>query len=223
MISELVDLPDPGVQPLVHPLDLPEARRAFRAHWLIATLTDPPVGLLGAALLWFATHSPVWPVIVGLLIVVIGWFARRPCLDTAWSFIPNRRQDRQRRLPLGWELVSRTLFAVLLAAGLLLVAIRLGRPDVVVEARECAFGVGAAYGVVVLGEFAVRSARGRSVRDTLLGLPLVIGVLGVTGAAYPILFGRTGVGSVSWLLWGFGSWLVLCVIALAWQYRNRRI
>lgn len=221
MISELVDLPDPDVQPLVHPLDLPEARRAFRTHWLIATLTDPPVGLCGAALLWFATHSPVVPVVVGLVIVVIGWCARRPFLDTAWSFIPNKRQDRRRRLPASWELVSRTLFTVLLAAGLLLVAVRLSRPDVLVEVREFTYGMGVVNGLIVLGEFVVRAVRGQPARDTLLGLPLVVGVLAVVGAAYPILFGRTGVPSVSWLLWGAGTWLVLCAVALGWQHGRR--
>lgn len=220
MITELVDLPDPDVQPLVHPLDLPEARRLFRRHWLITTLTDPPVGLCVAGLLWFATHSPVVPVVVGLAIVVPGWFARRPCLDQAWSFIPNKRQDRQRRPPLSWELVSRTVFAVLLAAGLLLVAVRLARPDVIVEVREFVFGMGVAHVLVVLGEFVTL---GQGVRDRLLGLPLVIGVLAVAGAAYPILFGSTGVPSVSWTLWGGGSWLVLCCVVLGLQYRDRRI
>ena len=31
VMEELVDLPDPATQPLVHPLDLPEARTEFRA------------------------------------------------------------------------------------------------------------------------------------------------------------------------------------------------
>jgi hypothetical protein len=45
-INELVDLPDPTTHPLVHPLDLPEARRPFRISWLIGTLTSPPVAAL---------------------------------------------------------------------------------------------------------------------------------------------------------------------------------
>lgn len=219
MISELVDLPDPDVQPLVHPLDLPEARRAFGRYWLIATLTDPPVGLCVGGLLWFAMHSPVVPVIVGLLIVALGWFARRPCLDTAWAFIPNKRQDRQRPLPLGLDLASRALFALLFAAGLLLVAARLARPDIVAGVREVTFGMGVAAGLLLVGQFAVRGPA----RERLLGLPLVVAVLAVIGAAYVILFAHTGVPSVSLVLWGGGSWLVICGIVLAWQHRSRRI
>ena len=42
-INELVELPDPAVQPLVHPLDLPRGRRLFRSSWLVGVLTSPPV------------------------------------------------------------------------------------------------------------------------------------------------------------------------------------
>jgi hypothetical protein len=34
-INELVDLPDPAVNPLVHPLDLPKARRPYRTARLL--------------------------------------------------------------------------------------------------------------------------------------------------------------------------------------------
>jgi hypothetical protein len=34
-INELVDLPDPAVHPLVHPLDLPQARRPYRTARLL--------------------------------------------------------------------------------------------------------------------------------------------------------------------------------------------
>jgi hypothetical protein len=40
-INELVDLPDPAIHPLVHPLDLPQARRPFRTAWLVGALTSP--------------------------------------------------------------------------------------------------------------------------------------------------------------------------------------
>lgn len=40
-LNELVDLPDPTTHPLVHPLDLPQARRPFRTAWLIDALTSP--------------------------------------------------------------------------------------------------------------------------------------------------------------------------------------
>ncbi|HVV18473.1 MAG TPA: hypothetical protein VHF06_03505 [Pseudonocardiaceae bacterium] len=215
MISELVDLPDPAVQPLVHPLDLPEARRPMRGYWLIATLTDPPVGVCLGGLLWFATHSPVVPILVGLAVVVCGWCARKPYLEQAWSYIPNKRQDRSRLLPVSWELVSRLVFAVLLAAGLVLVAVRLSRPDVLVEAREFTFGMGAVVAVAQLGEFVGRARHGR--RTTLLGLPVVLAAVGVVVGAYFVLFGGSGMVSPSWAGWGAVSMVVLWAGTIVWH------
>jgi hypothetical protein len=53
-VTELVELPDPATHPLVHPLDLPQARRPFRTAWLIGALTSPPVGALAVALVLVA-------------------------------------------------------------------------------------------------------------------------------------------------------------------------
>lgn len=56
-IPEIVDLPDPAVRPLVHPLDVPPARRLFRAATVVGALTGPYAGLGLAALVWFASAS----------------------------------------------------------------------------------------------------------------------------------------------------------------------
>ena len=64
-INELVDLPDPATHPLVHPLDLPQARRPFRTAWLIGALTSPPVAALVAVIIWFASHSYLVPLVAG--------------------------------------------------------------------------------------------------------------------------------------------------------------
>jgi hypothetical protein len=56
-IRELVDLPDPAVRPLVHPLDVPEASRPFRTSWLIGALTSPAFGLCVAAIIWFGAGN----------------------------------------------------------------------------------------------------------------------------------------------------------------------
>ncbi len=51
-IEEAVELPAVAVQPLVHPLDLPPARRAFITSWWLSLLTLPPVFFGIAAVLW---------------------------------------------------------------------------------------------------------------------------------------------------------------------------
>ena len=103
-INELVDLPDPATQPLVHPLDLPQARRPFRTAWLIGALTSPPVAALVAVIIWFASRSYLVPLVAGAAMVGFGQLAGRAYREQAWGFIPRRRQDRRRPLPALWEL-----------------------------------------------------------------------------------------------------------------------
>ena len=136
-LEELVDLPDPAVRPLVHPLDVREARKPFRTSWLIGALTSPAVGLSVATIIWFGTHSYVVPLIAGVAIVGLGALTGRVFQDQAWAFIPRRRQDRQRSLPLPWELGSALVLAAVLSVALLLLALRLDRPDVSAGVREC--------------------------------------------------------------------------------------
>jgi hypothetical protein len=210
-IEELVDLPDPAVQPLVHPLDLAQARGPYRTYWLLTALIDPPVGLCVAALLWFATHSPVVPVIAGVAIVVVGSLAKRCCLDQAWGFIPRKRQDTGRPPPVSWALGASVLFAVLLAAGLLLVAVRLAKPDVSADVRDVTFGAGAATGVLVLGELVWKLLQRKEIRRTLLTVPGVLAVVGAVVGGYFIL---PGIGSWGLVAWGAGGMFVVAAVLL---------
>lgn len=189
-MNELVQLPDPAVQPLVHPLDLPEARQPFLQYWLITTLTDPPVAFCVAALLWFATRDPAVAVLAGLAIMVGGWFAQRCVRDQAWSFIPGKRQDRARPLPLTWALGANAVFAVLFAAVLLLIAFRLGQPDVPAQVRVYTFDFAAAVTVLMLGSVVVRLVGDREKRrQTLITLPGVVATVAAVAVSYGILVG----------------------------------
>ena len=104
--AELVDLPDPAVRLLVRPLDLRPARPLFRRLWLVGTLTSPPVAFCAAALVWSPSQSYVAAVAVGVALVGVGAWAGRCLDDEPWAFIPRRRQDRRRPLPVSWELAS---------------------------------------------------------------------------------------------------------------------
>jgi hypothetical protein len=150
-VTELVELPDPAIHPLVHPLDLPEARRPFRTAWLIGALTSPPVGALAAVVIWFASRNYLVPLVAGAAIIGFGQLASGVFREQAWAFIPRKRQDRQRPLPVSWELGSGLVLAAVLALALLLVTFRLARPDVSVEVRAFTFGMGAAAGLLVVG------------------------------------------------------------------------
>ena len=98
-IREEVDLPDPEVQRLVHPLDLPQARAQFRTGWLIGALTSLPVSALVAAIVGYASGSVLPPIIAFVALAVFGALAGRWYTDRAWDYIPRKRQDRDRPLP----------------------------------------------------------------------------------------------------------------------------
>jgi hypothetical protein len=185
-LTEIVDLPDPAVQPLVHPLDLPEARKHFRRSWLIDSATGPGVAACLAALVWFAGNNFVAPVIAGAAVLVFGRLASGYSAREAWAFIPRKRQDRERLLPWTWRLGSGLTLAVLLAAALVLTAIRLNRPDISDPVREVTFGLSVVAAALVAGDQIIRLVRRRP--EALGMLPGTIAVLGAVFAAYTILF-----------------------------------
>lgn len=221
-VNELVDLPDPSAQPLVHPLDLPQARRPFRTSWLIGALTSPPVAALVAVIIWFTSRSYLVPLIAGAATVGLGRLASRFYEDQAWAFIPRRRQDRQRPLPALWELGAGLALAAVLAVALLLAAFRLDQPDVSVGVREFTFGMSAAAGLLVLADFAARlvRSRGRERRRVLYPLPGVVAVLGSLAAAYGVLFGSSGPSSPGTVLWGAAAMLVAGAVVGTWKLRS---
>jgi hypothetical protein len=221
-INELVDLPDPTTHPLVHPLDLPQARRPFRASWLIGALTSPPVAALAAVIIWFASRNYLAPLIAGAAILGFGQLASRTYRDQAWAFIPRRRQDRRRPLPASWELGAGLALAAVLAVTLVLVAFRLDQPDVSAEVREFTFGMSAAAGLLVLVDFAARLLRhrGRERRRVLYPLPGVVVVVGSLVVAYAVLFGSSGPASPATVLWGPAAMLAAGAAVGIWRLRS---
>jgi hypothetical protein len=221
-LTELVDLPDPAVHPLVHPLDLPQARRAFRLSWFIAASTSPAVGLCAAGIVWFASRNALIPLLAAAVIVGCGRLASRYHLDRAWAFIPRKRQDRRRRPPLRWEIGSGLVLAVVLAAALLLVAVRLDRPDIAVSVREYTFGMGAAAGVLVIIDLVDRVTRRRSAErgQALSAIPVVVALAASIAVCYRILFGPSGAGSPGTLWWGAATMLVAGAGVGIWRYRQ---
>jgi hypothetical protein len=220
-VTDDVEPPDPAVQPLVHPLDLPEARRLFRTSWLIRALTGPPVGALAAVVVWFASRSYLVPLAAGAATIGFGRLAGRVFEQQAWALIPPRRRDRRRPLPASWELGSGLVLAAVLAVALLLVAFRLDRPDVAVGVREFTFGMGAAAGLLVAADVAARLLRhrGRARRRVLFPLPAVVAVLAGLAVAYGVLFDPSGPGSPATVGWGMALMLAAAAGVGIWKLR----
>jgi hypothetical protein len=136
--------------------------------------------------------------------------AGRVYREQAWAFIPRKRQDRQRPLPMSWELGSGLALAVVLAVALLLATFRLDQPDVSVQVREFTFGMGAAAGLLVMVDFAAKllGSRGPALRRVLYPLPGVLAVAGSLAVAYGVLFGSAGPDEPATVLWGAAAMLV---------------
>ena len=219
-ITELVHLPDPAVQALVHPLDLAEARRQFRYSWVIGILTSPAVAMCVAAIIWFGTRSYVVPLIAGASIVGFGALARRAFRDEAWAFIPRKRQDRQRSLPPTWQVTSGLVFGVVLAAALLLVILRIKQSDIGQGVREFSFGSGVGVGLLVLVDFGrkllSRDRGGKS--RALYMLPAVVAILGCTAVAYGVLLGSSDPAPSATIIWGLLTMLAVGAGVGVWEY-----
>ena len=222
-VIETVALPDAAEHPLVHPLDLPEARGHFRRAFVIGALTSPGLALVLAGLSWFLGESWVTPVIVFVSTAVLGWLARRYSLREAWAYIPRKRRDHDRPLPFAWLFGSALLFASLLAIGVLLVARRLGADDIDPGIRDYTFGAGAAAAILSLVVFGIASIRGRVPRrSTLFTLPPIVALAGAVAAAYPIIFGADGPGDWRTVATGGAITLVVASIAGGWRLVEER-
>ncbi|MFI5494160.1 hypothetical protein [Actinoplanes sp. NPDC051859] len=211
-VTELVDLPDPQVQPLVHPLDVPAARRAFRTHYLIRTCTSPTVAVLAAGALEFVTRAYVGPVIAAAAIIVFGALAARHHEEAAWAFIPRKRQDRGRPVPVWWQLAAGGLVSALLMAAVLLVAFRLAESDVPADVRAYTFGMVVGTAVLVLIDLVRRPQI----------LPGALAVVGGTVATGFVLFDRVAEATSALVAAGLGTMLVLGGVAQVVEHFQRR-
>lgn len=209
-IREEIELPDPAVQPLVHPLDLPEARSSFRRGRLIGAFTSLPVAALLAALVGYLGHTVVGPIALFVALVVIGTVAGRCDIGRSWDFIPRKRQDRGRPLPQSWDLVSAGVLALVLGGALLVVVFRLDHDDVPVEVRAFTFGGAAVATLLVVADVVLGLLRRADRRRALAGLPGAVVVVAATVLAYARWF-ESSPGSAN-LLWGAAT---VSVVALA--------
>jgi hypothetical protein len=177
-LEEVVQLPDPAVQPLVHPIDLAETRGDYRFAWLVGVLSGPAVGLAVGVMAWRLGAGYVIPVVAGLSLVAIGAWARRARLEEAWAYIPRRRQDRARVLPRVWDLADGIVSAVGIVIAALLAAPALVTPDIPAGVREFVLGAAAAVAVLVALDLvaSITVRRGSFVDRPWYASPIVVGV-----------------------------------------------
>jgi len=189
-ITETVTLPDPELQPLVHPLDLPDARRDFRLAYWIRVFTSPGTALVITAITWFYDASWIRPVLTFSVLVILGHFAAAWSDRQAWSFIPRKRQDRDRPLPFEWEFTAALIRASLLGIGIavLVSQLSLGRSAIDEGVNEYIVGMGAVAAVLSLVVVIVRLVRESNKRAVAFTIPPTVAVLLGAGFAYWTLF-----------------------------------
>ena len=219
-MEEIVALPDAATQPLVHPLDLPEARALYRRGRLVAALTSLPVATLVAAIVAYLSGGWAGPVAVFLAMTVFGALAARWFTDRAWDYIPRKRQDRDRPLPRSWEIGSAAVLALVLGVALLLIVFRLDDADVPVEVRAYTFGMCAVAALLVLGDAVVGLLRPAGRRRALAALPGVAVVLLATVLAYVNWF--DGDARSPMVFWGAVTMAGAAVLVGAGRLWDRR-
>jgi len=219
---ELVELPDPAIRPLVHPLDVPAARRQLLAAATVSALTGPFSGAAVAALTWFASRSWWVPLLVAPLVIGCGELARRQFEEQAWAHVPRRRADRARGLPLSWQ-VGQALAAVSLWGLLaMLVAGRLAQPDVAGPVAEVTFGMAAATGLLVVADlFRPLLSRGRTAAQAALPVVSVLGLLVALGGVNQILHGTATAPPTPQMVHGAGAMLLVGAVVGACGTRGR--
>lgn len=222
-ITEIVDLPDPAEQPLVHPLDVAAARPDFvRGYWTRA-LTTPGLSLVAAGLTWFIDENWVRPVIVFVATTLLGYLAAQFSFRRAWEYIPRGRRDLARELPFGWELTTALLFASLLSIGVFLVAHRLTDAAITDPVRAFTFGAALAATVMSVAVLLYELLRtGADRRAALLTVPPVLSLLVSVALTAPWLLGSTGVPD--WATAGLGAAMMLLVGAgvVVWRLVESR-
>jgi len=217
-LIETVALPPVEQQPLVHPLDLPEARADFRRAYWTRSLTSPGIALVLAALSWFLVENWVMPIVGFFSLAAIGYFSAAWSDRAAWSYIPRKRRDLGRELPFAWQLTSAVLLAALLSVGVLLLGVRF--TDFRSEVREYVLGAGLAVVVMCVVVLVLGLARPATRRAALFTIPWIVGL--ATSISIASLWTFPGFVQWSTVLMGAGITAVIGALAGIWKLVEQR-
>ena len=220
-IKERVQLPDANEHYLVHPLDLPPVRRTFLLAWVLGIAGSPQVFAGVAALVWVLTNNFVLPFFAAgttllLANLAAAWFRR-----AAWSNIPAKRRDTDRRLR-GLNLLAAVIQALVLAAGVMLLILWFANRSVSPEVVAFATGTVTAVTLLMAVDVVATAVRTRSGAEVLGPLVNLLAVAAVSWWGFLVIAGRTGPLAVSTVVMGAVVLLVVWGAWLAWTLWQRR-
>ncbi|WP_024818733.1 hypothetical protein [Arthrobacter sp. 31Y] len=184
-IEEKVQLPDPETQFLVHPVDLPGARKEFLTGWWLGLVATPQVYTALLAFFWAVSNNYVTPILVPLVLVVIaGWISSK-LTRGAWDYIPRKRHDKNRRMTV-MTIAASLITSLALFAGLLTFMVWAASQDFVPGFSAYPLGMGAAIVVIMAVELVVKLVRNRSIDAASDAISLVV-VAAAVGLGFGIL------------------------------------
>ncbi len=210
-MHEHVNLPHEETQPLVHPLDLHEARGPYRTAEVLGLLASPEFLMLIAGVAWWLTDGYLAPVLAVLSTGVCVEIARRHHLNEAWANIPRRRQDHGRPDPAAWAAAQVLLRSAFFVGGLLAVLAGMRAGHYSDGVRDYALGSVAALLVLMVGSAARQARASRVVAAACAAAPSGIGVAAAALAdlvpsspsVATVLLGASGV------LLAFAAWWLI--------------
>lgn len=139
---------------LVHPLDVPGARRAYLAATLLALLSSPVLLVAGMFLLWSVSDNPVTPVLAPAWTLILASLAERRYRADAWAHIPRRNQDSARNDPAVVAVAAAGIPPVCLAAAAWAFLLATETHPAAAAAAHWGAGAAAALAVVLLATMA---------------------------------------------------------------------
>lgn len=159
-IKEVIDLPPVETQPLVHPLDIPAARKPYLAAWWLRHLASLPVAFLFGVLLWVISNNVVTPIAVPLVVLTVAALAAEYFAGQAWEHIPRKRMDRARESAALPQLAASFIDAVALVVGLLIFISWASTRSFSENVEEFTIGIGAGIAAIQLAQLITALARG---------------------------------------------------------------
>ncbi|WP_120002783.1 hypothetical protein [Nesterenkonia muleiensis] len=214
-IKEVIDLPSAQTNPLVHPLDVPPARRPYLAAWWLRRLASLPVAFLAGVALWVISTHVVTPIVVPIVVLTLAALAAEYYAGQAWDYIPRKRQDRGRGAAALLQLAASFIDAIALVASLLILIGWVSTHSFSENVEEFAVGAGAGIALLQLAQLIAtllrRPREWMGIASRLLALVAV--VVAVLVASATLIADQWSRESIELALMGGAT---MIVIQLSW-------
>lgn len=183
--------------PLLHPLDIEEARSYYLAATLLRVFVSPSVLTATMLLLWAVSNNPVTPILGPVVGITLIAYVERKFRTDAWAYVPRRRQDAGRDEPVALASLARGVELAFLAGAMVGFVSSLGVRAVPTQVGSIALGVVVGLALIVVGTWLWDRSAPRDHRFALA--PMAVGdlsgvlTLAILALGASAIFGRTAI------------------------------